>query len=72
MTSPVVSPTLFDEPWSVLLVGTGVLVLPAGTGLQVFWLIVVGLAAALLRLRGHGDWGRVTGPASDGDDRDGR
>ncbi|GLZ48389.1 hypothetical protein Acsp06_45740 [Actinomycetospora sp. NBRC 106375] len=51
MTSPVATASPFDEPWSVLLVVTGVLVLPAGTGLQVLWLIVVGLAAALIRVR---------------------
>ena len=67
MTSPPAPATLFDEPWSVLLVVSGLLVLPAGTGLQVFWLIMVGLGAALLRQRE-----RAGGAAAaSGADRDG-
>jgi hypothetical protein len=39
---------LFEEPASVVLVATGVLVLQAGTGVQVLWLILVAVVSTFV------------------------
>jgi hypothetical protein len=42
---------VLDEPGSVILILTGVLVLQGGTGLQVLWLVAVVLVSVLLGVR---------------------
>ena len=56
---------VFEEPSSVILVATGMLVLQAGTGVQVLWLIVLGGVAVLSALvdgRGAGTPTRAPEP----------
>ncbi|GAA4775654.1 hypothetical protein GCM10023200_05290 [Actinomycetospora chlora] len=59
---------LFEEPASLALVATGVLVLQAGTGVQVLWLILVAVVSAFVS--GHlGTAGTAAHQPAEHDDR---